>query len=141
MERLSHLEVFHQVFPRVPENFKVNILSGTIVRVVGNHLLLHEGIQILLVVLSPATWWKFCNLESGASVSPCTFSDPQTPLILEHLTLETPEPRLHGYNLITTQDSLDVLLDVVWIEWWDITTETRTNPLCTIHKNHRKGGH
>src|SRR5210317_2105925 len=141
MERLSHFQVFHQVLPRVPKDFKVNILSGTVVRVTPNHLLLHEGIQILLVILSPATWWKFRNFESGAGVSPCTFGDPQTPIILEHLTLETSEPRLHFDRCVTTQHPFDVLLDVFGIEGWDIATEPGPNPFRPIHQNHGKGGH
>src|SRR6056300_1074992 len=69
VERLSHLEVFEKILPRVPKDFKVNILGGAVVCVARNHLLFYQTVQVFLVILSPATWWKFCNLDSRTSIS------------------------------------------------------------------------
>src|SRR6056300_257008 len=141
MERLPHFQIFHQVLPRVPKNFKVDILRGTIVCVVGNQLLLHEGIQVLLVVLSPSPWWKFCNFEPGTGVSVCTLCHPKTPFIPVHFTFETPEPRFHGYDIFTAQYPLDIFLDVIGVEGWDIATETRPDTLRSIYQNHGHSRH
>ena len=48
-------------------------------------------------------------------------------------SFETPEPGSHSNDFIAIQNPLNIFLDVNWIEWRHIATESRTNTLCTIH--------
>src|SRR6056300_241604 len=102
MERLPQFEVLDEVFTIVSHNLKVNIIRCGVVRKVCDHLLLYEGIQILLVVLRPATGWKFSHFETRTCVSPNTFGNPRS-IFFENLALESPEPRSHLTKRHTTQ--------------------------------------
>src|SRR6056300_443657 len=73
---------------------------------------------------------------------PNTLGNPRTTFILlENLTFETFEPRSHLSKTMTFKCFLNVILDILWIEWRHITTETRTDTLCTVHENHGECWH
>src|SRR6056300_1487938 len=73
---------------------------------------------------------------------PNTLGNPRTTFVFfENLTLETPEPRSHLRETAPFKCFLNIVLDILWIERWHITTETRANTFRTIHENHGKCWH